>query len=215
MSPRHATRALSAALALFAALALAACGYRTGLTVPEGAKTVGVEFFGNDGPLRDLEVELQSELAQSLERMAHLRLVDPLSADVVVRGRIIDYRRRGGIRSRDNKMLESGVRITVEAELLDPERRYDSAGKLLAPRRLRGTRTSAESGFRLEEPDGERAARARVLRNLADRLALDLFAEVAYEPRDPGADSPSGSGSVPPSPASPAAGTQTETGPSR
>jgi hypothetical protein len=182
---------------LLAALFLGACGYHTGLVAPEGTKTVGVEFFGNDGPLRDLEVELQAELAKAVERMVHLRVVDPLRADVVVRGRILDYRKRGGIRSKDNQLLETGVRIAVDAELVDPTRRTGDDGKPLPPRVLRSARTSSESGFRLEEPDGERAARARVLRNLADRLALDLFGAVAYEPP---ADTPQASPGPGPAP---------------
>ena len=164
--------------------ALSACGYRTGLVAPEGTKTIGVEFFGNEGPLRDLEVELQDELARAVERMLPVRIVDPLEADLIVRGRIVDggYSRRSGIRSPENRLLETGVRISVEASLIDPRRRVDSEGNPLPPRVLRVARTSTESGYRLEEPDGERAARARALRNMVDRLALDLFGAVAYEP---------------------------------
>jgi hypothetical protein len=166
------------------ACGLAACGYQSGLVAPEGARTIGVEFFGNDGPLRDVEVELQDELAQSIQRMVNLRLVDPARADLIVRGRVIDYSRRSGIKSPQNQLLETGVRITVEASLIDPTRRFDPQGKLLTLRVLRQARTTAESGFRIVEPDGERAARARAMRNLADRLALDLFGAVAYEPGD-------------------------------
>lgn len=164
------------------AAALFACGYQTGLTVPEGMQTVGVEFFGNEGPLRDVEVQLQAELAQAVERMVPVRIVDPKHADLIVRGRVLDYSRRGGIRSEDNKLLETGVRISVEALLVDPKRQFDRDGKPLPPRVLRKAVTTTASGYRIEEPDGERAARARALRNLADRLTLDLFGAVAYEP---------------------------------
>lgn len=169
-------------LALMLGLLLCACGYHTGLVAPEGARTIGVEFFGNDGPLRDVEIQLQTELSLALARMLPARQVEPSSADLIVRGRVIDYSRRSGIRSPDNELLETGIRITVEASLLDPTERYGPKGQKLPPRVLRTARTLAESGYRLDEPDGERAARARAMRNLADRLALDLFGPVAYEP---------------------------------
>lgn len=180
---------LAIAISIVLAAALAACGYRTGLTVPEGRRTVGVEFFGNDGPLRDVEVQLQSELAQAVERMLPVRIVDPTRADLIVRGRVVDYSRRGGIRSPENKLLETGIRITVEASLIDPKPQFDRNGNPLPPRVLRRARTFTESGYRIEETDGERAARARALRNLADRLTLDLFGAVAYEPIEPAAQS--------------------------
>lgn len=177
---------LAVACSVLIAALLLACGYHTGLTAPEGVRTVGVEFFGNDGPLRDLEVQLQSEMAQAIERMLPVRIVDPTKADLIVRGRVLNkgYSRRGGIRSPDNKLLETGIRISVEATLVDPTRRYDSNGALLPPRVLRRAATTTDSGYRIEEPDGERAARARALRNMVDRLTLDLFGAVAYEPAE-------------------------------
>jgi hypothetical protein len=114
--------------------------------------------------------------------MVPVRLVDPGRADLIVRGRVINYTRRSGIRSPQNKLLETGVRITVEASLIDPTQRYGPKGEPLPPRVLRHTITLAESGYRLDENDGERAARQRAMRNLADRLTLDLFGPVAYEP---------------------------------
>lgn len=172
------------ALVLSAACVFTGCGYHSGLLAPEGTRTIGVEFFTDDGPLRDVEVELQDQLAQALQRVVPLRLVDPARADLIVRGRVVDYSRRSGIRSPTNQLLETGVRITVEASLLDPAPRYDKQGKLLPVKLLRKTITTTESGYRIVEPDGERAARARAMRNMADRLALDLFQAVAYEPSE-------------------------------
>ncbi len=171
-------------LTLMVLSALAGCGYHAGLVAPEGIKTIAVEFFADDGPLRDVEVGLQDELAQAIQRMLPVRLVDPANADLIVRGRVADYSRRSGIRSPNNQLLETGVRITVEATLIDPVRRFDKKGKLVPLKILRTARAYTESGYRLLESDGERAARGRALRNLADRLALDLFGAVAYEPGD-------------------------------
>jgi hypothetical protein len=48
---------------------------------------------------------------------------------------------------------------------------------------LRRVSVSDESGFRLEEPNGELDARDRVLRRIADRIVLELFAPLDYESR--------------------------------
>ena len=43
---------------LLGLLLLCGCGYSSGFVLPEGNTTVGVEFFGNDSRLRNLEAEL-------------------------------------------------------------------------------------------------------------------------------------------------------------
>lgn len=192
------------ALALLALAALpGGCGYTTGLRVPPGIDTVGVEVFGNDGRLRDLEFDLQEALSDSTRRLVHAPLVDPRDADLVLRGRIVEYRRRGGIRSTDNELLEDGVRITVEVQLvrrfpqsivapgpepdrsaLEPASRDDrSTLPTTAPneRVLRPMRATQEFGFRIAETNGEALARERTLLNLADRIVLDLFGTLSYE----------------------------------
>jgi lipopolysaccharide assembly LptE-like protein len=189
-------------------LALAACGYSTGLTIPQapepmlqvpapsvaqGAaepavpvgplRTVGVEFFANDSPVRDLERDLQAALSRSVERLVRAPLISPKHSDVVLRGRILDYARRSGIRSPQNQLLETGVRIVVEGELARrPAPGQDPADPSLI---LRRTRFGTESGYRLLETQGEADARTRVLENLADRLVLDLFAPLDYEASAP------------------------------
>jgi len=157
---------------------LAACGYSTGLTLPRGKQSVAVAIFGNDSKLRDLEKDLNYELGAAAERLIDARLAAPERADVVISGRILEYDRRGGIRSINNVLLETGILITVEAEL---EWRDDEApGE--APKRPRPkARFSSTSGFRLDEPGGELQARQRVLRTLAEQMVLDLFAPLAYE----------------------------------
>jgi hypothetical protein len=193
-----------AALALLAlALLGGSCGYTTGLRVPPGIDSVGVEVFGNDGRLRDLELDLQDALSESTRRLVDAPLVDPNSADLVLRGRIVEYRKRGGIRSTDNELLEDGVRISVEVQLvrrfpqstvapgpepdrtgIEPSSRDDrNTMPTTAPneRVLRPMRATQEFGFRLAEPNGEALARERTLINLADRIVLDLFGTLAYE----------------------------------
>jgi len=193
----------SALAVLVLALAVGSCGYSTGFRVPEGVQTVGVEVFGNDSRLRDLELELQDALVRSTSRLVHAPIVDPSEADLVLRGRIVEYRRRGGIRSPENVLLETGVRIVVDVQLVrrfpqsavapgpEPDRSDQppspSDDRISMPttapneRVLRPMRATQEFGYRLAEPNGEALARERTLTNLADRIVLDLFGALAYE----------------------------------
>jgi len=120
---------------------------------------------------------------------------------LIVRGRVVDYMRRGGIRSPENVLLESGVRITIEVQLIqrfdqsvireDPEPtrsavappRSEDRNSLppTAPneRVLRPMRASQEFGFVVAEPLGEALARQRTLANLSERFVLDLFGPLA------------------------------------
>jgi hypothetical protein len=182
---------------LLGALALlgAGCGYTTGIRLSDSKATLAVGFFGNESKFRDLERELQLELTDSVTRLVEAPLVTPGRADYELRGTILDYARRGGIRSADNVLLETGVRITVRARLV----RVDPAAAAVAVPGGSGSEGEGEgrgrpgesvlgeltffeeSGFRLEEPLGEIQARRRVLRSIADRLVLDLLVPLAYE----------------------------------
>jgi hypothetical protein len=164
-------------------LSLAAgCGWHAGLTAPEGAETVGVTFFGLDPDVlqRDIEPALQGALTRALVDLVDARVVSPADADLVVDGRIRGYQRRGGIRGKDHTLLETAVRITVEAEL-----RRRSTGEVLAR-----SRSSLPSGYvtadvldpGVDHPTyvvggftEEARARERALRILAEGMVLDLF----------------------------------------
>ena len=205
MSPDLHRRALVATLG---GLALGACGYSTGLRLPSSLTTVGVEVFGNDGKLPDIEVELHGKLVDSMNRLVHADLVDPRRADLVVRGRIVDYSLRRGIRSGDNERLESGLRIQIEVQLvrrldgaveppppdteLDPDERptqreidRNTLPPTAADERVeRSFTTSQEFGFVFQGgsfQDGPTvvAARGRLFENLSDRIVLDLFGPLA------------------------------------
>lgn len=188
---------LAPALAAALSIALAGCGWRAGLPTPEGATSLAVAFPGNDSHLRDLELDFGLALADvALERLA-LEPAAPADADLVLRGRVLDLRGRGGIRSAENELLEAGVNLRVELELLDrrsgavlgraeraleagflvPEFSIDPAtdGLVLGP----------ESPFRADEAN---PTRLRLVRNLAEGLILDLFAPPSYETDTPAID---------------------------
>lgn len=170
MSSARRLLAGSGSLALALAL-LPGCGWHTGLVPPGGAHSVGVEYFDNDTPERDIEAELSGELGRSLLQLVDAPVVPPEEADVVLQGRIEVYRRRGGVRNEDNVLLEAGVRIAVRAELVD--RRSGTA--------LGSTRAAVWSNYAVDVATNEREARRRALRYIADQLVLDLFTPPSYE----------------------------------
>jgi hypothetical protein len=136
------------------------------MRVAERYPSVGLEFFGNDSLERDLERPLHDELSRALRDMSDAELVEPRRADAILKGRIILYYHRGGIRSPDNVLLETGVRIDVEASLY-------VRGK---PEPERTERFSSAVGYTLDDPANETEARSRALRNLAEKVVLTLFA---------------------------------------
>lgn len=164
-------------LGLALGLCLAAgCGYSSGFVLPEGIGSIGVEIFDNTSKVRDLEGAMHDYLTESLRSRTEAHLVPPSLAELVIRGRVVDYARRSGIRNRENQLLETGVEITVEAQLVrrraEAERKEEILGSI---------RVDEESGYTLEEPNGELDARDRVLRRLADRIVLELLAGFAQE----------------------------------
>jgi hypothetical protein len=155
-------RALLASLAFLAG----ACSWHSGLVVPEGAHTIGVEAARREGDVleRGLEPELTAALSEAVVDWVSLPMADPGRADLVVRSKVLEYRRRGGVRNRDNELIETAVFVRASAELFD--RRNGSVVNAVA---------QEWSGFALDDPGNESEARTRVLRHVADALVLQLF----------------------------------------
>ena len=99
---------------LLVVLFASSCGWHAGLTAPGGAETLAIRFLGNDGPLRDLEVDLTQAIAEAAIDRLSLVPAEPDHADLVVQGRILDYRRRPGIRSPENTLLETASGVVLE-----------------------------------------------------------------------------------------------------
>lgn len=117
---------------------LVGCGYSTGLTVPEGTgKTVGIEFFENRTPERDIEREFHVELSRAVIDYVRAPLVPPEEADLVIRGTMVRFSRRDGVRSGDNELLESGIHVQVQASLW--RRRRPDEPAPAEPTRSRGS----------------------------------------------------------------------------
>lgn len=162
-------RRLFSMVALLAAGLCGACGYETGLRVAERHASIGVEIFGNETHERDLERPLHSEITRAVRDLTDAPLDDPAHAEVIVRGTVRQFRRRGGVRDEDNHLLETGVYIEVEASLIDRR-----SGRALGPPKI----SSGWIGFVLDEQDNEAHARERDMRKIADQVVLDLFTPV-------------------------------------
>ncbi len=148
-------------------LGLAACGYNSGLRVNEHHESVGVDIFGNETLERDLEPELHAEMTRVLRDQSDAHVVDPRVAQAVIRGTITAYHRRGGIRNQDNQLQETGIYIEIQAHLF--------VGGNETP--VRNSTANVWVGYTLgpQQPENERAARARALRHLAEEVVLELF----------------------------------------
>jgi hypothetical protein len=158
--------------ALAGLLALSAgCGWHGGLEVPGKGRTIGIEVF--EVPPEILERNLEPRLSEALTR-AVVDLVDatvasPAEADVVVRGQILQYQRRAGVRDKENQLRETGIYVSATASLVDRR-----SGEALAP----AARAHVWSGYVIEAETSvanEAQARDRALRNVAQSLILDLL----------------------------------------
>ena len=150
------------------AFLLAACGWHAGLETPGGARSVAVEAAQRDGTVleRGLEPLLTDALAEAVVDWVDLPLVAPAEADLVVRAELLEYRRRGGVRTPDNELIETAVFVRARAELFDRRK-----GSIL------GEPVQAQewSGYALDDVTNEEAARDRAIRHVAVSLILDLF----------------------------------------
>lgn len=166
-------------LALCATLAgaLASCGYKSGFVLPEG-QTIGVKVFENQCKLRDVEMRLHPFVSDAVQRFVAADLVGPAQANVWIEGVVLEYSRRGGIRSPTNVQLETGVHIVVLARLVQRVTEHPEGLNSVV---LREVTVSDERGYIVTDPLGESSAVSSVLRNIADRVVLDLVADMAYE----------------------------------
>lgn len=207
-------RAAAGLLALALASVAGGCGYSTSMRVPEDeGRTVGLAFFDNQTYERDIERELHEKMSEVVLQVLDAPLVAPDHSDLVLRGTVVRYQRRGGIRNTDNQLLETGVRVEAQGSLWrrrrasDPpavektERKRKSKDRIGYDHRrgityerdfssqpvlasfdedewieLKSARAVVQVGYIVGEPGNEGAARDRALRNVAERLVLDLFA---------------------------------------
>jgi hypothetical protein len=153
---------------LILVIGLGACGYSSGLRVSEEHSSIGVEFFGNGTYERDIERPLDDEITRAIRDLSDAPIVAAKNADVIVRGTIRSYFHLGGIRSRENQLLETGVAIEVEAALIDRKSNKVLKGPFKA---------FSAIGYLTGNPQNETVSRDRALHHIAEELVLDLFAD--------------------------------------
>jgi hypothetical protein len=170
-------------------LGAAACGWRAGLSLPAGVRHVGVEIFESDRDVleRGLEPLFTREISRALIDRVGAPIETPSRADLILRGRILEYRRRPGIRNSDNQLLETGLYVRATAELIDRR-----SGHVVVPTKETHVWSGYSTDLSLENED---VARERALRHVADTLVLDLFRPSTGAPDDApdGAESATGS----------------------
>lgn len=143
------------------------CSYTSGLHLPEHYRSVGIQVFGNDAYEPDIERSLHAMLSTQVNELVHAPIESPAVSDVVLDGRILTYSRRGGIRGQqNNELLESAVVIQAEGWLTD---------RLTGDRIGEVARARTRIGYVVQEQQGEYQAQERALRDIAQRLVLDLF----------------------------------------
>jgi hypothetical protein len=150
-------------------MAMVGCGWRAGLPVPAQADTIGVEVARREGTVleRGLEPALTAALSQAVVDWLDLTLVAPSEADLVLRSEILEFRRRSGVRNRENQLIETAVFVRARAELVDRR-----TGRVLGEPQV----SQEWSGFALDEAvANEDEAEERVLRHIAAALVLELF----------------------------------------
>ena len=165
-------------LTLLFACGLSSCAYRASLDLPDPYTSVGIEIFSNSSYERDIEAELHRAMVRSTRDLLETPLVAPGRGRAFFRGEILDYRRRGGIRSSENVQVETGVTIRVRAELYDPVSNEALAGPITL---------STQIGYALDRrTTNEAEARDRALALLAERIVIELTANASV----PGPGSP-------------------------
>ncbi len=161
-------RACKKVLPFSALMALWGCGYSLDYRLPPGASTIAVPLFINDTfPLRrEIEFELTSLFRQELQSRAKVRIVDSAAnPDLVVRGRIREFREWVIAENRSDQKSESSVVAHVELEV---ENYMDDPGT------VRTERVYASEPFSIQSGESFQDAQRRALRNIAEKLVIAL-----------------------------------------
>jgi hypothetical protein len=168
--PRHgpASRAALAALGgVMAALGALSggCGYTVGFIAPPGASTIAVPIFHNStlGLRREIEYELSLLVRRELQQRTELRLVDAESADLVLRGNIVEFREDLVVDENRNRKVESTLSASVDVSLED---------HINLARYTRRVTTREPFSPALGETFDETSPRA--LQNLAERIVAAI-----------------------------------------
>ena len=167
-------RVVHTIVALALAALVAGCGWSAGLSTPVEGRSIGSEVFDvrRDVLERGLAPLLHEQMTRAAGDLVAAPVVQPSKADYVVRGTIVEYRRRSGIRNSDFQLQETALRIRLEAELIDRR-----TGEVVGD----PVRTHVWSGYGLDATTNEAIALERALHYLAETVVLDLFGPASAE----------------------------------
>jgi hypothetical protein len=154
------------ALVALLALLCAGCRYANRFPAPEGVDTVAIEVFNNRTLYRDLEYELQRALRREVTAKTPLTLGLPDTADAVLSGEILDYRRQVLRESRADRPTEYRIVLVVAYELTDRR-----TGTTLASTR----QLHRAADYQLHQGQLESDAREEAIRELARELVQHAF----------------------------------------
>jgi outer membrane lipopolysaccharide assembly protein LptE/RlpB len=101
------------------ALALGGCGYGTNTRTAKDIKTIYVPFFENKTSEPNLDIKVTEQIINNLVNDNTLKVVPENSADAVLDGQIVDFKRQPFSFNRDLNAEEYHVMITVVCTLFN------------------------------------------------------------------------------------------------
>ncbi len=142
------------------------CGYSLGYRTPPGVHTVSVPIFLNETfPLRrEVEYELTSAFRQEIQVRTGLRIIDEEAGpDLVVRGRILEFRERVVAEGPRDVKTESNLIAVVELRIENYRNNT-----------IRIQRVPNVEPFSIEIGETFQDGRRRAVRNIAEKLVVAL-----------------------------------------
>ena len=149
-------------------LVVSGCGYSLGYRRPPNVHTVAVPIFHNATfPLRrDVEFQLTSAVRKEILERSTLRLVDSGDADMVLRGRVVEFRELLVVEGDNDEKIESSVFAAVDLVLEDRVNRF----QVQLPRVTTTEPFSARAQGSFDSSTG----------NVVERLAERIVAAMEY-----------------------------------
>lgn len=161
-------------------VALSGCGYSAGVRLPAEARTVGVAVFDNSTPFPEVERDIFVALSDQAARMIEADIAAPQSADLTVRGQILEYRRLYGVIGVENELQQTGVYVRLYAWVEDNRIGERIGATMLFDQAVR---------YVIRVGEEEEGARREALAQLGQEVLIDLFNQTDYLPEsERGAD---------------------------
>lgn len=117
---RHMTaRRLTIFMALVLACTVSGCGYVFGPQSVRGVRTVHVRIFQNDSFRRNLDYLLTEAVHSEIRTRTAYRLEDEATADTILKGKIVDYRKDLLSETRYDDARELQLNLGIEISWID------------------------------------------------------------------------------------------------